>query len=181
MRLFAAIVPPADALDHLATAVDPVRDDRLRWSRPDAWHLTLAFYGEVPDERLDELTERLHRAARRQQQLSLALSGAGRFDGRVLWVGCSGDLDGLRKLSRSCGAAGRRAGAAIDEQRRFRPHLTLARAATPVDLRDHVATLAGYHGPSWTASELALIRSSLGAGPDGRPRYALLASFKLAG
>jgi RNA 2',3'-cyclic 3'-phosphodiesterase len=181
MRLFAAVVPPAEAVEHLAAST-PVRDgDALRWSTPEAWHITLAFYGEFPGHRLDDLVDRLRRAARRHPPLELALAGAGRFGGRVLWVGCTGEVAGLRKLAQACGAAGRRAGADIDEQRRFRPHVTLARASRPVDLRGYVAELAGYRGPSWRASALALVRSHLGAGEDGRSRYEPVDSLELAG
>lgn len=181
MRLFAAVVPPPEAAEHLAAAVSPLRDHALRWSGPDSWHITLAFYGELPDDRLDDLVDRLRRAARRHQPLELALTGAGRFDRRVLWVGCTGEVDGLRKLARACGAAGRRAGARIAEQRRFRPHVTLARSSRPVELQSHVAALAGYRGPSWTVTDVALVRSRLGAGRGGRPRYEQVEALDLAG
>ncbi len=181
MRLFAAVVPPPEAAEHLDAAVDPLRDDTLRWAGPDAWHVTLAFYGEFPNDRVADLVQRLHRVASRHAPVELSLARAGRFDGRVLWVGCTGDVGALRALARACGAAGRRAGADIDEQRRFRAHLTLARASRPVDLRPYVAALAGYAGPAWTVTEVALVRSHLGAGLGNRPRYERVDSFDLAG
>lgn len=180
MRLFAAIVPPDDVLRHLDAAVQPVRDDALRWTGVDAWHLTLAFYGEVPDGRVDELSERLGRAAGRHPPVQLALAGAGRFGERVLWVSCDGDLPVLRKIAESCTAAGRRVG--VDEGRRFRAHLTLARASSrPVDTRPYVVALAAYAGPAWTAAAITLVRSHLRAGVGGRSRYEQLGTFKLAG
>jgi 2'-5' RNA ligase len=63
-------------------------------------------------------------------------------------------------------AAARRAGCAVDE-RRYRAHLTVARARHPVDLRGLAAALRPYAGPAWTAPTVALVRSRLG--PD--PRY----------
>jgi 2'-5' RNA ligase len=180
VRLFAAVVPPPEVLAHLDAALEPVRDDVIRWTLPESWHLTLAFYGEVPDERVPELVERLRRAARRHPAAELRFAGAGRFDGRVLWIGCDGSADLLRRLARSCAAAGRRSGAAAQESRRFRPHLTLARTQHPVDLRRYVDALAGYAGPDWAAGEIALIRSYLGQGPGRRSRYETVATLALA-
>jgi RNA 2',3'-cyclic 3'-phosphodiesterase len=181
MRLFAAIVPPPHALQHLDAAVQPLRDGVVRWSSPEAWHITLAFYGEIPDERVADLSDRLERAAGRHTRLELSLAGAGRFGGRILWVGCAGDPAALQRMADSCGAAGRRAGADVDTDRRLRAHVTLARAPRqPVDLGPYVAALAEYAGPTWTATEIALVRSQLGAGEGGRPRYQELAAFNLA-
>ena len=67
MRLFVGLVPPPAALDDLDAVCAPfrlVRDD-LRWTSRELWHLTLAFFGEVSEERLARLTPRLERAARR--------------------------------------------------------------------------------------------------------------------
>ena len=179
MRLFAAVVPPADVVAELDAQVGPLRDDVLRWTTPDAWHLTLAFYGEVGDERLPDLGARLTRAARRYPPLELGLVGAGRFDGRALWVGCAGDVAVLRSLARSLRAAGRRVGASVDEERRFRPHVTLARSSRPVNLRSYVAALAGYEGRIWTARDVAVVRSELGMGDLRRPRYRTVSTFGL--
>ncbi|RIQ15765.1 2'-5' RNA ligase family protein, partial [Jiangella rhizosphaerae] len=96
MRLFAAVEPPPDAVAHLAAIVDGVRDGVLRWSDPAAWHLTLAFYGEVGEEKLTELTERLARAARRHPATTARIAGAGRFGRAVLWAGIDGDGVALR-------------------------------------------------------------------------------------
>jgi 2'-5' RNA ligase len=180
MRLFVAVVPPQEALDHVAAALAPLRDEAIRWTVVDSWHVTLAFYGELDDARVADLTGRLGRAAARHPSGELAFAGAGRFDGRVLWIGCRGDTDRVRRLARSVGAAGRRAGADVDEQRRFRAHLTVARSSRPVDLRPYVAALAGYAGPTWPVTQIALIRSQLGAGDDRRAKYETLATFDLA-
>ena len=170
MRLFAALVPSEEAIDHLTASVAPLRDDALRWTDVSDWHLTLAFYGEVDEARLPELAQRLTRAAARHEAVTLALAGAGRFGKQAVWVGCSGEVPALRRLARSAIAAGRRAGADVDDKRRFKPHVTLARAykKRPADLRPYVAALAEYQGPTWSGREVQLIRSHLGS---GRPRY----------
>lgn len=94
MRLFVAIVPPAPAVAGLAPQLAALRSPagpRLRWTSADAWHLTLAFLGEIPDPVLPELSIRLERAARRHPAQLLAVRGAGAFPGpsraQVLWAG----------------------------------------------------------------------------------------------
>lgn len=179
VRLFVALVPPAEAIDHLSEAVTPLRDDALRWTTVADWHLTLAFYGELDEARLPDLRNRLTRAAARHDPVALALGGAGRFGKQALWVGCTGELLALRRLAQSAIAAGRRAGADVDDKRRFKAHVTLARAYRnrPADLRPYVTALTDYAGPAWLGREVQLIQSHLGA---GRPRYETVATCALA-
>lgn len=184
MRLFAAIVPPASALAELASAAEPLQraSPGLRWARPDNWHLTLAFLGEVSEEILPELTVRLERAAGRHPPQHLALAGGGTFPSasraRVLWAGVSADRAALRRLAASVAAGARRAGAAPpDEGRKYHPHLTLARSAAPADLTSVLAGLRSFTGSSWTAGSVELIRSHLGG---GAPRYERIGAWPLA-
>jgi 2'-5' RNA ligase len=180
MRLFAAILIPPEVVAHLDAAVAPHRDDVLRWTTSDSWHLTLAFYGQVDDSRVSDLKSRLTRTAKRYPMLSLALVGSGQFSRRALWIGCEGDIAPMRELARSAAAAGRRVGASADESR-FRAHLTLARARKPMDLRPYVSALATYRGQSWNVDAVALVRSHLGAGENRRARYETLSSHLLSG
>ena len=54
MRLFVAVEPPAEALDQLAafTAGLEVVRTGTRVTARHLWHVTLAFLGEVPEERV---------------------------------------------------------------------------------------------------------------------------------
>ncbi|WP_295629350.1 RNA 2',3'-cyclic phosphodiesterase [uncultured Corynebacterium sp.] len=105
MRLFASIRPPEEVREHLVTALRPVRDDvgpSLRWTDPDQWHLTTAFYGERPDGAVDELAAHLASAAAGTGAMDLHLRGAGSFSGRTLWIGVGGDVADLRGLMADC-------------------------------------------------------------------------------
>ena len=182
MRLFVGLALPSAVLDDLDAACAPFRPlrDDLRWTSREAWHITLAFLGEVGDLSLTRLLPRLERAGRRHSSFSLNMAGAGAFPkpakANVLWSGLSGDRRALGDLAASVTAAARRAGAAPpDAGRHFRPHLTLARCRAPADVRSIVASLEGYEGPSWTTEEIYLIRSRLG----GQPRYEVLGTWKL--
>jgi len=168
MRLFVAIALPAAAAGELDSAVAPLRLawPELRWTGRDAWHLTLAFLGEVDEGLTGKLGGRLERAAARHARLSLSLGGAGAFPtagrARVLWTGVQGDRRGLTRLAQSVAAGATRAGVPpAQEGRRYQPHLTLARCRAPADVRTLVATLADFAGTGWTAGEIYLIRSRL--------------------
>jgi RNA 2',3'-cyclic 3'-phosphodiesterase len=181
--MFVAVAPPPAVLDELETVSAPFRAARheLRWTSRDAWHITLAFLGEVDDRTTGRLIPRLERAATRHGRFSLAFAGAGAFPAadraRVLWCGLDGDQRSLAGLAASVAAGARRAGAAPpDEGRPFRPHLTLARCRMPADVRDITAALSGYASPSWTADRIHLIHSR----PGGQPRYATVGSWPLA-
>ena len=180
VRLFAAILIPPDVVAHLDAAVALHRDDVLRWTASESWHLTLAFYGEVEDTRVADLKSRLTRTAKRYPTLSLALTRSGQFSKRALWIGCEGDVAPMRALARAAAAASRQVGASTEENR-FRAHLTLARAPIPTDLRPYVSTFRAYRGPSWTADAVALVRSHLGAGENRRARYETLSTHRLSG
>jgi RNA 2',3'-cyclic 3'-phosphodiesterase len=176
VRLFVAVTPPQSALDHLDGACAPLRPGHsdLRWTSQEAWHVTLAFLGEVSEQGAEQLAPRLERAARRHQRFSLAFAGAGAFPrpsrANVLWIGLSGDRKALGDLAASVAAAARRAGTPPpDASRRFQPHLTLARCRAPANVSSIVQCLEGYSGEPWGVAEIFLIRSYLPGGtvPSG--------------
>ncbi|GGY24696.1 RNA 2',3'-cyclic phosphodiesterase [Streptomyces omiyaensis] len=188
MRLFAAVLPPAGAVAELGAVVDALHAlpgaGELRWTSRPGWHFTLAFMGEVDDALLPDLRARLARAARRTPPFALRLHGGGHFGGRALWTGAAGDLDALRLLAERADAAARRAGVAMEEHRRYRAHLTLARARGEGEpLAPFLAALDGFEGTRWRVGELALVRSNLPVSgvPGEQPRYATVGSWRLEG
>lgn len=173
MRLFAAVLPPADVRAGLADAVAGLRDrpGAPRWAGAAGWHVTVVFFGEVNDAAVPALEAALEPVGRAAAPLRLGLAGGGLFPERgaphVMWAGLHGDVEGLRELAEAVG----KAASAVDvpvEHRPFRPHLTLGRwrAGQTAD-RGLADALASYRSPLWTMSELALVRSNLG----GTPRY----------
>jgi RNA 2',3'-cyclic 3'-phosphodiesterase len=186
MRLFVAIAPPSEVLDELDMLAAPWRAARqdLRWTSREAWHVTLAFLGEVEEAALARLLPRLERAARRHHDIALAFSGAGAFPApqraNVLWSGLSGDRKALSNLATSVAAGASRVGATPpDKGRRFQPHLTLARCRLPADVTAIVGAFAGYQGQAWIADRIHLVRSRLGA--VSQPRYTTVESWPLRG
>lgn len=182
MRLFAAVLPPEDVVHELAVEVGRLRElpgaDGMRWTERAGWHFTLAFYGEVGDELVPGLTERLARAAARTEPFGLALRGGGQFGrGKALWAGAEGDLAAMRLLAGRAEAAARKAGVPMDGHRRYTAHLTLARSRDGVGVRPYLDALEGLRSRTWTVDELVLVRSHLPRSgvPGEQPRYEAVA------
>jgi 2'-5' RNA ligase len=173
MRLFVAVIPPRPVVLELRAALTTLPHDnpRLRWCRPETWHVTLAFFGEVGEDSLDDLKERLGRAAARNTPMELALAGGGHFGGRTLWTGVQGERERLGRLAESVNSVARRCHIKVDE-RPFRPHLTLARvreaangsptaagadlAAGLPDLQPYVDRMSSFRTPRWLVGEIDL-------------------------
>jgi 2'-5' RNA ligase len=171
-RLFVAVWPPPDVLEQVAALPRPTIVG-LRWTRPDQWHVTLRFLGQVEDA----------------GQVAGAVAGAaggavgaggveavlgpavGRFAHRILHV----PVAGLEDLAARVVAATAHLGEP-PEDRPFAGHLTLARVARGerIDLRH----LAGQPiAARWPVAELALVQSHLS--PRGAP-YEVVDRFPLA-
>lgn len=182
MRLFVALLPPAEVVDELKASTAPLRElvPGMRWTRSEQWHVTLAFLGEVGEHAIDELGRRLRQAAARYPPLVLSFGGGGRFGHQVLWTRVRGDRDGLCRLADSVRAAAGCSRLRL-EQRPYRPHLTLARADAATDLRPLVGRLASWQGLPWVADRLHLVRSRLGAGPGSVAIHEPIASWPLGG
>nr|WP_208406597.1 RNA 2',3'-cyclic phosphodiesterase [Amycolatopsis granulosa] len=163
--MFSAVLPPAAVVESLADVVGGLpRTAGVRWSPPESWHVTLAFYGQ------DEATARAGWLRPRLAGMPaprIRLEGAGTFT-RVLYVQVHGE--GIVQLGQAAGAGD------ADGGRAYLPHLTLARtrAAVPPEL---LRLLAGYRSETWTAREAVLMRSARGAGGT---RYAVVERFPLS-
>lgn len=184
--MFVAIRPPEAALEHLDDFLDVRREAApFRWTLIEQVHLTLAFLGRVPEGSVEELVERLGRAAAKRRGFVTRIHGGGAFPGparaRVLWAGldlAEPEREELRRLSVGARSAAVKSGIEVDGQR-FRPHLTVARLGTPVDVVRWVRILDSYRGPEWPVETISLIASHLGEGPRGRPRHDLVTTFPL--
>ncbi|WP_270887567.1 RNA 2',3'-cyclic phosphodiesterase [Pedococcus sp. 5OH_020] len=186
MRMFAALVPPADALDDLEAFLEPRRDagPDLRWTDSSLWHVTLAFMAQVPDGAVEDVLEGVAGAVAGREPAVLQCKGGGAFpspyEARVTWVGVQGDsesLQSLAALSRAVRLACARAGGA-PAGGPFVPHLTLARSRRPFEATRWLRVLESYEGPDWDASEVTLFASHTRPG-HGRARYEPMAVLEL--
>jgi 2'-5' RNA ligase len=150
VRLFVSLRPSEEAVAHLVAALS-----ERQTSRPDQWHITLAFLGEVDSP--EGLSDGLQEAAACTSPFPLHLAGGGAFTrARVVWVGVGGDGESLGGLASDVQRTCRDAGIPL-ETRRFRPHVTVGRTG-----RLDPAVLRDYRGPAWQVREVELVHSVLG-------------------
>lgn len=183
MRVFTALVPSPEAIDHLDAFLEPRRAAAaFRWTRPEQLHLTLAFMPETSEPRVDAYVDRLAESLDDIAPGTARLAGAVAFpnvaEGRVLATGVTGDapLDQLAVRARNAAVA---SGIEVDGQR-FRSHVTVARTGgRPTELTSWVRLLETYEGPDWPVAEVAVIASHLGEGPRRTSRYETVAAVVL--
>ncbi|MDR1712034.1 MAG: RNA 2',3'-cyclic phosphodiesterase [Propionibacteriaceae bacterium] len=172
-RLFAAVIPPAALVDALEAFIGPRRDQTppWRWVRPETWHITLAFLGDVDDDRRDALSENL--GAIKAAGFPIRMGGAGAFrredirdpggdlpglKAKVVWMGASADE--LAPLSANVRAAASRAGVRPDGSK-FQAHITLARSRKPAPARGLLDVVASFGSFDFQADAFHLVKSTL--------------------
>jgi RNA 2',3'-cyclic 3'-phosphodiesterase len=132
MRLFIAIELPLEIKQGLAKMQEQLKGGGAgaSWTKPEGIHLTLKFLGETPESQVPEILQTLAAAVRGTGKFRVDVAGAGAFPNarnpRVLWIGVAGDLEKLQALQASVEEALRKLGFE-PEDRKFSPHLTLAR------------------------------------------------------
>jgi 2'-5' RNA ligase len=176
IRAFVAIRPPdavCEALEELQADLDVGRAVAF-----ENLHLTLAFLGAHPAPVIADFVDNL--AAIRAGGFDLTLSGVGAFgDARPrsahAIVAPNPGLSALRnKIARKAELAG------LGDNRRFTPHITLARFAggegRGLELRDWLTLHAGFRLGPFHVGEFALYRSTL---TRSGPVYTDMARFPL--
>ena len=176
-RLFVALPLPASVKRSLEPMARGLGD--VRWLGEDQQHVTLRFIGELDNGRLEEVAETL--ALVEGAPFDLRLTGLGHFpprgEPRVLWVGVERSAE-LARLKRRID----RVLAAIDllpENRKFTPHVTLARIRGPLS-RERLGTWlmrhSLYRSEAFAVSDFHLYSSWLKA--DGA-QHLIEASYEL--
>jgi RNA 2',3'-cyclic 3'-phosphodiesterase len=145
VRLFLAVELTPGTLEELERAIAPLHElaPEIAWVPTAKRHLTLKFLGDVPEESAGKVVSFAEQAARRHRAFALEIGGVGAFPNfrraRVVWIGVEQEPR-LELLHHDLEVAGEAQGFEI-EGRAFRPHVTLARIRSPLDL-EHVRRLA---------------------------------------
>lgn len=180
IRAFIAISPDGDACRRLTGALDGLAGaPRLRRVPAQNLHLTLAFLGQISPVQADSAAAAVQWAAAGAVPFGLQIDGQLLALGarrRIIAAALKGDTGQLDRLWRRVREALSDKGFASDE-RRFQPHMTLARIQRTASARERraiwqaaeirLATLQ----VEFRVQELGLYRSHLG--PSGA-RYQLL-------
>ncbi len=125
LRLFAALAVPDEIADRLTPLMRGVPG--AKWRPRENLHVTLRFFGEVPETLADDIDSELSIIAERAAPFEVALRSAGSFGGaepHALFVGAEPSPP-LTELAGECERAARRVGL-VAEKRKFAPHVTMA-------------------------------------------------------
>ena len=171
LRLFLAIDLPETVRAELLRVQDQLRPllppRAARWTKPEQFHLTLKFLGNVPAADTAALSRAVHAVCDLAASMRLRAEGAGFFPDvrspRVFWVDIK-SVDGrLMEFQRQLELSVKPF-AEKEEAKKFTAHVTLARFEK-LRSRDtdklKAATAIGKTFGEWTAEEVLLIKSSL--------------------
>jgi len=160
IRLFVALALPDAVAQGLAMLEGGVPG--ARWRAREQLHLTLRFIGEVDGRDAADIDDALATIA--APAFTLALKGVGEFGGKhphALWAGMR-DANPVIHLQRKIEAVLQRIGLPAEE-RKFIPHVTLARLkATPRGrVLDFLTDHALYASPAFEVTSFVLYSSTL--------------------
>lgn len=187
-RLFIALPVPTAVKQGIQQVQERLRrelpDGCASWTRPEQWHLTLKFLGNVDVVQVRELSGVLGEVCEKFAPLKLRAAHVGCFPNlrkpRVVWVGVRDDADQLAGLAKAVEAAA--AGFTTEEREgKFTGHITIARIKN-FDRRGAqrvakaVETMALHVFGAWIAEAIELMRSELAS--DGA-RHTSLARLPL--
>jgi 2'-5' RNA ligase len=179
MRLFVGLAISEAAQETLERLTLRLRakDDGLRWSTREQWHVTLVFLGEVEDAARTALLRELKSV--RQPALTLRMERLGVFERSGILHAEVEVTPELLRLYEAVAAMVKRTGLEIEE-RPYRAHITLARARNR-EGRKAIGRLRGAAEQqrlraSWKAEEFLLYESQLSPGGS---RYVVRERFGL--
>ena len=126
MRLFVALALDALAKAHLERVTALLRRDTpgLRWSKPEAWHVTLQFLGNANEQQYAALVASL--AGVRASPATFTLRGTGTFERAGILYADVEPTPSLLALERAVTRATAEAGF-VAQEGGYHPHVTLAR------------------------------------------------------
>jgi len=131
MRLFAAIPVSTEVRELVAEVLRELAPHQwpIRWVRPEAVHLTVKFYGEVPEDSTEQVLASLAEAVRGTGALPVEVGGVGVFPSagrpRVIWLGV--EAPGALEILHHRVEVGAATLGFPGDGRPYRPHLTLGR------------------------------------------------------
>jgi RNA 2',3'-cyclic 3'-phosphodiesterase len=174
-RLFIAIpVPDAvrDEMIRVQRELQPLAPPgAVRWTKPEQFHLTLRFLGDVPSDRAGALQESVRAVCSSTPPLHLCARGVGFFPSarspRVVWVGVNDDENRLVDLQKQIEGAVHPFTTEPGGDR-FAGHVTLGRLKRFNRLRINelancVEAMKKRMFGEWLAREIEIVRSELSA------------------
>lgn len=169
MRLFFAVLIDQLAREQIADIQTQLKTrlplKRAAWVKPDNFHYTLHFLGEVSPEQAVSAQEAGRETASRLKPFQFQIGGLGVFPTysrpRVLWIGAQTGFESFEAVYRALSDALSQRAFSI-EKKRFHPHLTLARFKVPIgNLQEPIEAVDASALLSQSVHSLSLMESQL--------------------
>jgi 2'-5' RNA ligase len=186
IRSFLAIELPEPILRKIGEVQGDLRSTQaeVRWANPEKIHLTLKFFGNIEESRIDPIFKSIEEPIRNTLPFSLKVRGVGAFphlkNPRVIWIGLVDERDVLTSLQKGIETHLERIGFQ-PENRPFHPHLTLGRMKSSRGKEGLVSRMERYKEEefgNFRVERVVLFKSDLR--PSG-PIYTSLKEMKLGG
>jgi 2'-5' RNA ligase len=132
IRSFLAIELPKLILKKIEEVQRDLRSTRadVRWVNPEKIHLTLKFFGNIEESRIDPIFKSIEEPIRNTPPYSIEVKGVGAFpqlrNPRVIWIGLVNGKGILTSFQKQIETQLEKIGFQT-ENRPFHPHLTLGR------------------------------------------------------
>ncbi|OGR25188.1 MAG: 2'-5' RNA ligase [Desulfobacterales bacterium RIFOXYA12_FULL_46_15] len=135
---------------------------------PETLHLTLKFLGHISPGDIGTIEKSMEKAVTGILPHTLFASGIGVFPSvkhaRIIWSGIQGETGNLEKLASKLDFILLKAIGVKKEEKRFRPHLTLARVkkeVAPESVIKMIKTFENFQTPGFSVSGISLFQSEL--------------------
>ena len=123
--------------------ITALKGERISWTNPDQYHVTLRFIGDTELVDIKKIGEALHAGIHIPERIRLNIAGLASFgpkkNPRVIWVGFE-ETDFFELLKREVDAVLEKCGIPAREQP-FRAHLTLGRVRSLKNLPEYYLTM----------------------------------------
>ena len=186
IRSFLAIELPKPILGKIEEVQGDLRSTHadVRWVSPEKIHVTLKFFGNIEESRIDLIFKSIEEPMRDALPFSVRVRGAGAFPSlknpRVIWMGLADGKEMLISLQKQIEDRLEKIGFE-PEDRPFQPHLTLGRMKSSRGKEELVRRMEKYTEEEFGAFQVervVLFKSDLR--PSG-PVYTLLRELRLGG
>jgi 2'-5' RNA ligase len=186
IRSFLAIELPKLILRKIEEVQRDLRSTRadVRWVNPEKIHLTLKFFGNIEESRIDPIFKSIEEPIRNTPPYSIEVKGVGAFpqlrNPRVIWMGLVDGKEILTSFQKQIETQLEKMGFQ-PEDRPFHPHLTLGRMKSSRGKEELVGRMEKHREEEFgdfQVERVILFKSDLT--PSG-PIYTLLKELKLGG
>ncbi len=184
VRSFVAVNLSDEVRAALARVEDELRraGANVRWVPPKNFHLTLVFLGYVDQDKLGDLAAAIREAVSGIPPFDIEFAGVGGLPRpdrpRVVYVGVKDEGGVLAKLNEKIADALAPFGVK-QEDRRYVPHMTLGRVASPKNLAPLVEACSRQEGQSFGILHVGSVELMLSDLQSGGPIYSVAAKVEL--